>query len=221
LTLRRDAAIVPRIIAPEGHKLIAAVAAVTVLLWLFGAHVLALLALITTLFLVYFFRDPDRLTPPGNHLVTAPADGKVVTVLERVHEERFLQRECRRVSIFMSPLDVHVNRIPVEGTVVDVQRRDGRFHAAYLDKSSELNEQTAVLLDDLHGERVLFVQIAGQLARRIICRLRAGDRVHRGDRYGMIMFGSRLDLYLPLTVDLSVQVGDHVNGGVTVIGAYR
>jgi phosphatidylserine decarboxylase len=120
----------------------------------------------------------------------------------------------------MSPLDVHVNRIPIDGTVVDVARRSGQFHAAYLDKASEFNEQTAVLLEDKRGERLVFVQIAGQLARRIVCRLRPGDQVHRAERYGMIMLGSRLDLYLPMSVAVSVRVGDRVSAGTSVIGAY-
>lgn len=207
-------------LAREGYRLIGAAAALTLLFALVGWTVLALVALVLTLFFVNFFRDPDRLTPPGDHLVTAPADGKVVAVLDGIREERLLKRECRRVSIFMSPLDVHVNRIPIDGTVIDVARRSGQFHAAYLDKASEFNEQTAVMLEDRRGERIVFVQIAGQLARRIICRLRPGDQVHRAERYGMITFGSRLDLYLPMAVEVRVRVGDRVTAGTTVIGAY-
>lgn len=207
-------------LAREGYRLIGAAAALTLLLALIGWTALALVALALTLFFVNFFRDPDRLTPPGDHLVTSPADGRVVAVLDGVREERLLKRECRRVSIFMSPLDVHVNRIPVDGTVIDVARRSGQFHAAYLDKASEFNEQTAVMLEDRRGERIVFVQIAGQLARRIICRLRPGDQVHRAERYGMITFGSRLDLYLPMGVEVRVRVGDRVAAGTTVIGAY-
>lgn len=206
--------------AREGYAFIAMAAAITVLATAAGWSILAGLALVATLFLVNFFRDPDRLTPPGDHLVTAPADGKVVAVLDSVREDRFLKRDCRRVSIFMSPIDVHVNRVPIDGTVVEVVHKSGHFHAAYLDKSSELNEQNAVLLEDARGERVLFVQIAGQLVRRIVCRLRPGDRVHRGERYGMIMFGSRVDLYLPPSIELSVKVGDHVTAATSVIGAY-
>ena len=207
-------------LAPEGYRLIGASAAVAVLCLVVGWHILGLLALVLTGFFLNFFRDPDRLTPPGDHLITSPADGKVVAVLDGVREERMLQAECRRVSIFMSPLDVHVNRIPIDGTVVDVARRSGQFHAAYLDKASEFNEQTAVLLEDKRGHRLVFVQIAGQLARRIICRLRPGDQVHRAERYGMIMLGSRLDLYLPMSVSVSVRVGDRVSAGTSVIGAY-
>ena len=207
-------------LAHEGYRLIGGAAAVTLLAWLFGWTFVVLVALALTLFFLNFFRDPDRLTPPGAHLVTSPADGKVVAVLAGVREERFLERECQRVSIFMSPLDVHVNRIPVDGTVVDVARRSGQFYAAYLDKASDQNEQTAVLIEDERGERILCVQIAGQLARRIICRLRPGERVHRAERYGMITLGSRLDLYVPMAVEVSVRVGDRVTAGTTVIGAY-
>ncbi len=204
-------------VAREGYPVLAAAAGVTVVAALFGWTWIALVALVATLFLVNFFRDPERLTPPGGHLVTSPADGRVVAILDDIREERFIKGPCRRVSIFMSPLDVHVNRIPIDGTVLDVRHQDGRFHAAFLDKASELNEQNAVLLEDRYGDRVLFVQIAGQLARRIVCRLHPGDRVRRGERYGMIMFGSRLDLYLPPAVDIRVKIGDHVAAGSSVI----
>jgi len=207
-------------LAREGYRLIGAAAAVALLGLILGWTIVTIVALALTLFFLNFFRDPDRLTPPGPHLITSPADGRIVSVLAGVREERFVHGECRRVSIFMSPLDVHVNRIPVDGTVVDVARRSGQYHAAYLDKSSEQNEQTAVLIETDRGDRVLCVQIAGQLARRIICRLRPGERVHRGERYGMITFGSRLDLYVPTAVEVSVRVGDRVSAGTSVIGAY-
>jgi len=207
-------------LAREGHRLIAAAAAVMLVAFVLGWTIVTVVALALTLFFLNFFRDPDRLTPPGAHLITSPADGKVVAVVGGVREERFLHGDCSRVSIFMSPLDVHVNRVPVDGTVVDVARKAGQFHAAYLDKASDLNEQTAVLIETDRGDRVLCVQIAGQLARRIICRLRPGERVHRAERYGMITFGSRLDLYLPIAVDVKVRVGDRATAGTTVIGEY-
>ena len=207
-------------LAREGRAYIAGAIALTAVLALVGAPILTLGALVVTGLVVNFFRDPDRLTPPGDHLVTSPADGKVVAVVRDFQEQRFLQRACQRVSIFMSPLDVHVNRVPVSGTVVDVAYDRGRFHAAFLDKASEDNERNAVVVEDARGERVLFVQIAGQLARRIVCRLRPGDRVERGERYGLIMFGSRLDLYVPPQVQIAVRVGDRVTAGTTVIGAY-
>jgi len=207
-------------LARESYRLIGAAAAVALLGLILGGLIVTIVALALTLFFLNFFRDPDRLTPPGAHLITSPADGKVVAVVGGVREERFLHGDCRRVSIFMSPLDVHVNRIPVDGTVVDVARKAGQFHAAYLDKASDQNEQTAVLIETDRGDHVLCVQIAGQLARRIICRLRPGERVHRAERYGMITFGSRLDLYLPIAVDVKVRVGDRATAGTTVIGEY-
>lgn len=207
--------------AREGTPFMAVAAAVTLIAVLSGACVIAVVAFVVTALIVNFFRDPERLIPPGPHLVTSPADGKVVAVLEGVREDRFLKRDdLKRVSIFMSPLDVHVNRMPVDGTVVDVRHQPGAFHAAFLDKSSELNEQNAVVVEDPRGERVLFVQIAGQLARRIICHVKPGMAVRRGERYGLIMFGSRVDLYLPSTVTVAVRVGDKVAAGTSIIGAF-
>lgn len=169
---------------------------------------------------VNFFRDPDRTTPAGDDLVTAPADGKVVGISDVIREERFVQGPCRRISIFMSPLNVHVNRIPVDGVVRDVQHFPGQFVAAFLDKASEMNERNAVVVEDRRGARILFVQIAGQLARRIVCKVAVGDEVRRGDRYGMIMFGSRLDLYVPEVLKLRVGIGDRTTAGVTIVGSY-
>jgi phosphatidylserine decarboxylase len=206
--------------AREGYTYIAIAVGVSGLALASGSWWLVLPVVTVTALVVNFFRDPERMVPAGEHLVTAPADGKVVAVTDVIREERFLQRSCRRVSIFMSPLNVHVNRIPVDGTVVQVQHSSGQFHAAFLDKASELNEQNAVVVEDRRGDRVLFVQIAGQLARRIVCNVVVGDRVQRGDRYGMIMFGSRLDLYVPEVVKLHVAIGDRVTAGETIIGSY-
>lgn len=169
---------------------------------------------------VNFFRDPERSTPAGDDLITAPADGKVVAITGVMHEERFVRGPCRRISIFMSPLNVHVNRIPADGVVREVHHFPGQFVAAFLDKASELNERNAVVVEDRRGARILFVQIAGQLARRIVCKVEVGDEVRRGDRYGMIMFGSRLDLYVPEVVKLRVAIGDRTTAGVTTVGSY-
>jgi phosphatidylserine decarboxylase len=206
--------------AREGYTFMAIAVAVSVLALASGPWWIALPLVVLTGLVVSFFRDPERVVPVGEQLLTAPADGKVVAIADRIREERFLQRSCRRVSIFMSPLNVHVNRIPVDGVVLQVQYSPGQFHAAFLDKASELNEQNAVVVEDGRGERFLFVQIAGQLARRIVCKITAGDHVRRGDRYGMITFGSRLDLYVPEVVKLHVEVGDRVTAGETVIGSY-
>lgn len=207
-------------LAREGYTYVALAIAFAVLALASAPWWIAVPLVVFAGLVVNFFRDPERAVPPGEGLITSPADGKVVAVLDGVREERFLRATCTRVSIFMSPLDVHVNRAPVDGTVLEVAHSPGRFHAAFLDKASEDNERNAVLVEDARGEKILFVQIAGQLARRIVCAVAPGDRVRRGERYGMIMFGSRLDLYLPEVVNVGVRIGDRVIAGETVIGAY-
>jgi phosphatidylserine decarboxylase len=206
--------------AREGYAFVGIGAAITVIAAFAGFRVSAFVAFIVTLFFLNFFRDPEREAPDGGDIITSPADGRVVGVTGEIREERFVKGPCRRVSIFMSPLDVHVNRIPIDGTIVEVRHQGGKFHAAFLDKASELNEQNAVLMEDVHGERILFIQIAGQLARRIVCKIAPGDRVRRGDRYGMIMFGSRMDVFLPLRVRIDVKVGDRAHAGTTILGTY-
>lgn len=187
---------------------------VTAVLWLVAWPVAALLAAAATVFVISFFRDPERTVPADPRLILAPADGRVIKV-SPVRDGRFLQTEATLVSIFMSPLNVHVNRVPVSGRVVDVQYHPGKYFRAFADKASLDNEQTAVVVEDDGGRRLCFVQIAGFVARRIVCRLRPGDHVVRGARYGMIKFGSRADVYLPSTARVRVSVGDRVAAGET------
>jgi phosphatidylserine decarboxylase len=168
---------------------------------------------------VAFFRDPERVTPAGADLIVAPADGRVIKVAP-VRDERFLEGEAMLVSIFMSPFNVHVNRAPVSGRVVDVRYTHGKYFRAFADKASLDNEQNAVLLEDEQGRRLGCVQIAGFLARRIVCYLRPGMNVERGQRYGMIKFGSRADVYLPPAAQIRVQVGDRARAGVTVLAQW-
>src|SRR5437763_1737782 len=162
-----------------------------------------------------FFRDPERAPPPGEHLVLSPADGRVVAVVPE-REDRFLAAPATRISIFMSPLDVHVNRNPVSGIVERVQHTAGKFRAAFADKASLDNERNALVVES-RGRRYLVVQIAGAMARRIVCRLAPGDRVRRGERCGLIMFGSRVDLFVPADVRPLVQRGDRVRAGTSVV----
>lgn len=187
---------------------------VTAVLWLVAWPVAALLAAAATVFVISFFRDPERTVPADPRLILAPADGRVIKV-SPVRDGRFLQTEATLVSIFMSPLNVHVNRVPVSGRVVDVQYHPGKYFRAFADKASLDNEQTAVVVEDDGGRRLCFVQIAGFVARRIVCRLRPGDHIVRGARYGMIKFGSRADVYLPSTARVRVSVGDRVAAGET------
>jgi phosphatidylserine decarboxylase len=170
-------------------------------------------------FFAYFFRDPERPLPRGPETIVSPADGKVV-VADQVQEDQFFHGPARRVAIFMNIFDVHVNRAPVAGTVAGQKHKPGAFQAAFRREAALQNEQQALLLEGENGRRVLVVQIAGLLARRIISYAGLGDRLARGERFGMICFGSRVDLYLPPTVELRVKVGDRVKAGSSIIGTW-
>jgi phosphatidylserine decarboxylase len=185
----------------------------------FGA--LAVLGLVATGFLLNFFRDPERSTPVGRSLVISPADGRVLIAEPAVEEGRFLHTRAAQVSIFMSPVDVHVNRTPIAGEVTGVHYHPGRYLAAFSDKASLDNEQNAVVMRSAEGRSLVFIQIAGFLARRIVCRLRIGDRCDRGDRMGMIKLGSRVDIFVAGDVTLRVRPGDRVRAGETVLGELR
>lgn len=169
-------------------------------------------------FTSYFFRDPDRRTPKGDNLIIAPADGKVI-VVKQVHDDEFFHADVQQISIFMSPLNVHVNRSPITGTVKHTRYVKGEYFAAFEDKASEKNEQMIVGLESTRG-KVLCKQIAGFVARRIVCSLKAGDSVNVGDRFGMIKFGSRVDVFLPLSVNINVNVGDVTRAGETMLGKF-
>jgi len=170
-----------------------------------------------TLCCLGFFRDPDRTAPAVPNAVLAPADGRVMRVVEI--DDPWVGRAVR-VSIFLSPLDVHVNRSPVAALVEGVHYAAGRFLAAYRDEASELNERCTLVLQ---GEtaRVGVKQIAGVVARRIVCRARQGDKLQAGERYGLIRFGSRTDLVVPRETEIRVTVGDKVKGGETIMGVLR
>lgn len=161
-----------------------------------------------------FFRDPERRIPDGARLILSPADGRIVAITER--EDDFVG-PARQVSIFMSVFNVHVNRIPLTGTVRSVAHHPGRFRPAMQAAASFENENTQITLEN-ERTRLKFAQVAGLIARRIVCRLQPGQRVNAGERFGMIRFGSRVDLTLAETVTLRVRVGDRVKAGETVIG---
>lgn len=178
------------------------------------AIVLSVLAVLTFL-VVNFFRDPERATPRGEGLVIAPADGRILSV-GTVEEPSFLKGKAMQVCIFMSPLDVHVNRFPISGTVGYSEHVPGRFTPAFGDKASEHNERTLIGIED-GGVRVLFKQIAGTLARRIVADVRVGDRAVAGERFGMIRFGSRVDVLMPPAARVRVKVNDRTLAGETVL----
>lgn len=165
-------------------------------------------------FLAYFFRDPERTIPTGPGLVVSPADGRVM--ISGPSDGRWSPPgSWKQITIFLSPLDVHMNRTPVEGTVTRVEYRRGRFLPAYKEAAND-NELNEVWID-YGGRPVVFRQVVGILARRIVCRVREGQRLQRGDRVGLMKFGSRMDVFLPMDAELLVKVGEHVVGGETVL----
>jgi phosphatidylserine decarboxylase len=164
---------------------------------------------------LFFFRDPDRTVPPGANLVVSPADARVM-VAGAPAGTGAPPGQWQTISMFLSPLDVHVNRTPVEGTVTRVEYHPGKFLPAYRPEAGELNEWTEVWFD-VPGGPVVLRQIVGVLARRIVCRVKPGDRVEAGQRFGVMKFGSRIDLFLPLSATIRVKVGDKVVGGETTI----
>jgi len=170
-------------------------------------------------FSVNFFRDPDRSTPAGDGLVIAPADGKVIAV-RTVQEGEYVQAEATLISIFMSPFNVHVNRNPVSGVVRYLRYVKGEYFAAFEDKASEKNEQMIIGIEHARG-KMLFKQIAGFVARRIVCTLKPGDPVKAGERFGMIKFGSRIDVFVPMSAVVRVRVGDVSVAGETVLAEFR
>ena len=203
-------------IAREGYPFIGAACLLFILLRIVSGPA-GWTGLVLPLAVAAFFRDPERSAPTDPRAIVSPGDGKIIEIRE-LEETRYLKKRARKVSIFLSILDVHINRVPCSGRVKGVFYRSGRFRFAFQEKSSEENEQNAILLE---GEReLLLVQIAGRIARRIVCTLKAGDAVACGQRLGLIRFGSRIDLYLPLEVPVAVAVGNRVRGGETVIGRF-
>lgn len=207
-------------VAKAGYPLIFASAFTTGVFALLALIVPALFCLAVTFFICYFFRDPDRVIPNNYGAVVSPADGKVI-IAGQEDNSPFFEGKCRKISIFMSVFNVHVNRIPHEGEVERVNYYPGKFFSANLNKASKDNEHNAIFLKTGDGRKICVVQIAGLIARRIICKLQKGDKVARGERLGMICFGSRLDIYLPDDADLNVKVGDKVNAGTSILGYLR
>lgn len=208
-------------LAPEGWPLVlggAAFAVAVYLLWPRG-WALAGAGLLFALFSLWFFRNPDRTPPSGSGVVVSPADGRIVYAGDSP-AGRYSETAGKRVSVFMSPLDVHVNRAPVSGRVAAVRYNKGAFHVASVDKASLQNEQNGVSISTPEGRTVTYVQIAGMIARRIVCDLKEGDAVRQGQRVGMIRFGSRVDVYLPPESRLAVARGDRVRAGESVIGVF-
>ncbi len=206
-------------IVKEGLPFLIPVALLTFIFILMGYKILISLGIILTFFIAFFFRNPKRKIPNLENIILSPADGKIVYVGE-CEEERFLKQKALKVSIFMSLFDVHINRAPLSGEILQKSYHPGRFSIASHEKASLFNEQNAFIMEAEDRLRILLVQIAGFVARRIVCYPKAGDKLKMGEIFGLIRFGSRVDLYLPLEIQPIVRVGQHVKGGESIIG-YR
>jgi phosphatidylserine decarboxylase len=186
--------------------------------YLFFRIITVLLGIIF-IFNFFFFRDPERKIPKGNDLILSPADGTVIKITE-IEEPYYFKSKVKRISIFLSVFNVHVNRIPVTGEVEIVKYNPGKFLVAFDHKASEFNEQSIIGIKHKKG-KLLFKQIAGIVARRIIYHISEGDSVEAGDRFGLIRYGSRVDMFFPKNVDIKVNIDDKVYGGETIIGEYK
>jgi len=204
-------------VAVEGYPFIFFSGYVSIVFALLGYDLAALTAAWLTGFVLYFFRDPERVPPQDEDAIVSPADGKVI-VIEKVFDDRFVKEHVYKLSIFMNVFNVHVNRVPLAGRVDRIDYVPGAFYSANTERGGLNNEQCALILTGRRNRRYAVVQVAGLIARRIVCWARPGDKLSQGERYGMIRFGSRVDLYLPLSTQLEVAVGTKVKAGETVLG---
>jgi phosphatidylserine decarboxylase len=202
-------------IDPAGYPFIFGALALGALVGVVASWAWALPFLILAGFFLFFFRDPDRTVTEHDAAVLSPADGRVM-VAGPTTGQKIPAGDWQQISIFLSPTDVHVNRMPIGGRITKVQYHPGRFLPAYKAEAGDLNEYTEVWVDH-HGQPIVFRQIVGILARRIVCRAREGDVVKAGDRFGVMKFGSRMDLFIPKSATLRVQPGDKVTAAVTVL----
>jgi len=202
-------------IDPAGWPFILGAAVITAFAWLLAGPLVGVPLLLLSSFLLFFFRDPDRVHNAPPAAVLSPADGRVM-VAGAPTGESTPAGDWQQVSVLLSPMDVHVNRIPVSGRVMRVEYHPGRFLPAYKKESGDLNERSEVTIDHA-GQPIVVRQIVGVLARRVVCRTREGLDVKAGERYGVMKFGSRMDVFVPANATLHVRVGDTVIGGVTVI----
>jgi len=198
------------------------VLAINVIAWLYisvptFSYIISLGTLVLLIAILQFFRYPDRQVTINDQHILAPADGKVCLIEECV-EKVYLKTKCQKVSIFMSPLNVHINWVPVGGTITYLEHKKGKFYAAFKNKSADVNERTIVGIKLKDGREIVATQVAGAMARRILNFLKVGQVVNQTEEMGFIRFGSRVDLYLPLDTKINVKLGDAVTGSQTVMG---
>jgi phosphatidylserine decarboxylase len=205
-------------VAREGLPFIGIGCAVTILCAYLGLSIAAILTGILSLFTVYFFRDPERFVQADETTILTPADGKIIDIKVLENEENPLGESAIKLSIFMSLFNVHVNRVPVSGKITKIEYQRGNFFSANLDKASEQNEKNQITLQTDEGQKIIFVQIAGLVARRIACWIEEGDWVRSGQRCGLIRFGSRLDVYVPQNSRIVSKRNQKVKAGETVLG---
>ncbi len=191
---------------------------ITVILYYVGLVLVAILMVIVTFFIIYFFRDPARTCDAPDNALISPADGKILAVRKLGDGDSPLGQNITKISIFMSVFDVHVNRIPAKGRISEIVYNNGKFFFANMDKASEYNENNRITLETDKGHRIIFVQIAGLIARRIVCWINEMDYVKAGQRFGLIRFGSRLDIYIPSESRIDIKVWDRVKAGETILG---
>ena len=208
------------IIAREGWPFIAISFLIALAATVASVHVVLTIVLwIVFLFVVQFFRDPERHPIGQNHDILSPADGKVIVVQETT--DPYLNRPSIKISVFMNVFNVHSNRSPANGTIKQQWYHPGRFFNAALDKASVENERNALWMHTDCGQDIVFVQIAGLIARRILCYTKPNDQLSRGQRYGFIRFGSRVDLYLPLDVEIKASIGDTVHAATSILASFK
>jgi len=203
-------------ISTEGLPLILLSASLGWLLALFGFSTLSIITMILTLCLLFFFRDPDRNITIDPDAIISPADGKIISI-ENMKETEFLNKNCVKISIFLSVLNCHVNRFPISAKVLATKYQPGKFNLAYDAEGSEDNEKLSTFVQSDSGVKLLFSQVAGFLARRIVSKADVGDIFSQGERFGIIKFGSRMDIYLPENSILEIDLGDKVKAGETII----
>jgi phosphatidylserine decarboxylase len=206
-------------VALEGSPFILFAAFATLVAALLNKEAATLIGLAVTAFVLYFFRDPSRVVPDDTATLVSPADGRII-LIEPVADDRYLNARVQKISIFMNVFDVHVNRVPFAGVVEKIVYSPGRFYSADSPHAALENETCAVVLDGGHGRRMAFVQMAGLIARRIVCWAEKGDSLTKGSRFGLIRFGSRVDLYLPLELRLEIKKGQCVKAGQTILGRF-
>lgn len=205
------------IIASEGYPFIVFSLVITIFVAFLGISWLVILAALSTIFIIWFFRNPDRHFPEEENVVISPADGKVIKV-ENVEMYNTITGKFKKISIFMNVFSVHVNRNPYAGKIETINYHEGKFVSANLDKASSDNERNEIQIRTGNGSSIWMVQIAGLIARRIVCWVKVGDTVKKGERFGLIRFGSRVDVYLPEDSRIVVKIGQKVRAGETPLG---